>query len=168
MKTLKSLSRCLAGAGVLLFAAGSASAGVAVEYKNANDFFDVPKAADERARVLTGMTKHFEKLGASLPAGQQLDVEVLDIDLAGRVEPRYGHGEDVRILRGGSDWPSMQVRYTLRSGEQVLASGEGKLRNMMYSQRSNRYKRDDALRYEKQMIDEWFTEISSEKKIVAR
>ena len=34
-------------------------------------------------RVMEDLKKHFDKLGASLTAGQDLKIDVLDIDLAG-------------------------------------------------------------------------------------
>jgi hypothetical protein len=158
MKSLTPILTSVAVAGALLCATGAANAGVNVRFANPESYADLPFPADERARVLNGLTKHFEKLGAKLPSGQDLEVEVIDLDLAGRVEPSYGRGQDMRILRDQADWPSMRLRYTLRSGGEVVGNGEEKLNNMIYLGRANRHDRNDALRYEKQMIDEWFKE----------
>ncbi|PWF46707.1 DUF3016 domain-containing protein [Massilia glaciei] len=162
MKSLASpylqLGRRLGAAAALALAAGSASAGVKLRFTDPGNFADMPFAAAERARVLEGLTEHFEKLGATLPAGQELDVEVLDLDLAGRVDPTFSRHQDVRVLRNGADWPSMRLRYTLRAGGQVIDSAEQNLSNMMYLDRVNRHDKGDLLRYEKQMIDEWFKE----------
>ena len=38
----------------------------------------------------------------------------------------------------------------------MLRSGDDELSNMMYQQRMGRHSDSDPLRYEKQMIDEWF------------
>ncbi|MES3023383.1 MAG: DUF3016 domain-containing protein [Pseudomonadota bacterium] len=158
MKFPTPLLRRLGLAAALALAAGTAGAGVNIRFANPDNYADLPHSASDRARVLEGLGEHFEKLGARLPAGQQLDVEVLDVDLAGRIDPYFSNQQDVRVMRNAADWPSMRLRYTLRSGEQVISSGEQDLRNMMYLNRTNRHDLSDGLRYEKQMIDEWFKE----------
>jgi hypothetical protein len=79
---------------------------------------------------------------------------VLDIDLAGRLYPRRG-GEDIRVMNGGADWPRMRLR-TRWSRMARVRSGDEQLANMNYMQRINRYWETDPLRYEKQMLDDWF------------
>jgi hypothetical protein len=143
-------------AAALLAAAGAASAGVTVEYVKPDEFIDMPRSPRDREQVLREVTRHFNKLAEDLPAGQDLKVTVTDIDLAGREEPRRWAIDDIRIMRGGADWPSMKLAYTLEQDGRVLRSGEESLKNMMYQQRINRYSSGDALRYEKQMIDDWF------------
>ena len=143
-------------AALLLAAAGAASAGVTVKYQDPDKFFDVPEFEKDRNQLLKELTAHFDKLGKELPAGQQLTITVTDLDLAGRIEPRRRTMHDIRILRGGADWPTMQLRYTLEQDGKVIASGDEKLSNMMYLDRLNRYPSEDTLRYEKQMVDEWF------------
>jgi hypothetical protein len=63
---------------------------------------------------------------------------------------------DIRVLRGGADWPTMELQYSLEQDGKVLASGTDRLSNMMYLDRMNRYTDSDTLRYEKPMVDEWF------------
>ena len=143
-------------AAALLAAAGAASAGVTVTYEKPEEFIDMPRSPVERDRVLREVTRHFDSLAKDLPAGQQLKVTVTDLDLAGREEPRRWAMDDIRIMRGGADWPTLKLSYTLEENGQVLRSGEESLKNMMYQQRINRYSSGDALRYEKQMVDDWF------------
>ncbi|QBE63230.1 DUF3016 domain-containing protein [Pseudoduganella lutea] len=143
-------------AAALLAAAGAATAGVTVDYVKPDEFLDMPRSPQDREHVLKEMTRHFNKLAEELPAGQNLKVTVTDIDLAGREEPRRWAMDDIRIMRGGADWPTMKLSYTLEQGGQVVRSGEESLKNMMYQQRINRHFSSDALRYEKQMIDDWF------------
>jgi hypothetical protein len=50
----------------------------------------------------------------------------------------------------------MRLHYTLESGGSIIASGNAELSDMMYLQRMNRYPDGEPLRFEKQMIDEWF------------
>jgi hypothetical protein len=153
---MKPLIRQLAFAGACLLAAGGAFAGVTVNYIQPDKFSDMPFEPWEREDILKSVTEHFQKLGQQLPAGTNFTVEVLDIDLAGRIIPGMRSGRDIRVLKGGADWPHMRLRYTLEQGGQVVASGEADLSDMMYLQRMNRYFDGDPLRFEKTMIDEWF------------
>jgi hypothetical protein len=158
MRTLSRLSLARLSLAALLLAgtAGAACAQVSVSYVKPEEFVDVPRGELERERVLKEFTSYFSTLDKKLPAGQQLKIEVLDIDLAGRLWPRRSGGDDIRVMNGGADWPHMKLRYTLEQNGTVLRSGDGELSNMMYQQRFTRYSDSDPLRYEKQMIDDWF------------
>ena len=150
-------------AAMLLLVAGAAAAGATVTYKEPQHFSDVPFAPWEREQLLKELSAHFNVLAARLPAGQTLAVEVTDLDLAGRTYPnRMSAGLDLRILNGGADWPHITLRYTISEGGKVLKTGEEKLYNMSYLQRQNRY-RNDTLKYEKQMLDDWFTETIAQR-----
>jgi hypothetical protein len=143
-------------AAMLLASAGAASAGVTVKYEDPDKFQDVPKWEKDREQVLKDLSAHFAKLGKDLPADETLNITVTDIDLAGWVEPSRRRIDDIRILRGGADWPMMKLQYTLERNGQVIRSGDERITNMMYQQRINRYDNSDYLRYEKQMIDDWY------------
>lgn len=147
----------LALAGLVLLSAGGASAAVTVAFPHPQNYRDMPFSPTDREQVLRELAEHFESLNARLPAGQDLRVDVIDLDLAGRIHPNFRGNNDIRILQGGADWPHMVVRYTLESNGQVLASGEDNLSDMMYLDRLNRYSSGDTLRFEKRMIDDWFT-----------
>ncbi|MCU6500586.1 DUF3016 domain-containing protein [Rugamonas sp. A1-17] len=140
----------------LALLAGAAWAEVSVSYVKPDDFSDVPRNAIDRERVLKDFSDYFAALNAKLPAGQNLKIEVLDIDMAGRMWPRRHGGEDIRVLNGGADWPRMHLRYTLEQDGKVLRSGDEQLSNMNYMQTLSRYSDSDTLRYEKQMLDDWF------------
>jgi hypothetical protein len=144
-------------AAALLACAGVAMAGVTVKYDDPEKFQDMPRYDKDRAQIMKDLSEHFAKLGKKLPAGQDLIITIKDIDLAGREEPTRRRIEDIRILRGGADWPSMQIQYTLQQNGQVIKSGDERVSNMMYLNRLNRYD-NDPLRYEKQMLDDWFRE----------
>lgn len=138
-----------------LLASGAALADVSVTYVKPEEFTDVPRSQIEREQMQKEFTEHFAQLAKKLPAGQNLKIEVLDVDLAGRMVPRRAT-DDIRVMNGGADWPHMQLRYTLEANGQVLRSGEANLSNMTYQQGFNRYSSSDPMRYEKQMVDEWF------------
>jgi len=155
---MKPVTRQLALAGLMLLAAGAASAGVTVNYHEPDKFSDLPFTPWEREDALKELTEHFVGLGKALPAGQDLKVEVLDIDLAGREYPGARAPRDIRVLKGQADWPVIHLRYSLEANGQVLKSGEERLSDMNYMHRVNRYFDGESLRYEKQMIDDWFKE----------
>jgi hypothetical protein len=154
---MQSQIRNLVAALLLAATAGAASAGVTVTYEQPEKFRDMPFSQVDREELLRQLSEHFAKLGQDLPPGQNLRISVKDIDLAGRIEPaRWNFNNDIRLLRGGADWPTMQLSYVLEENGQVLRSGEAKINNMMYLERLNRYSSGDPLRFEKQMVDEWF------------
>jgi hypothetical protein len=146
----------MALAGLFALVAGSASAAVTVTYMEPDKFTDVPFASWEREDTLKQLTEHFTWLGNSLPPGQDLRIEVLDVDLAGRAIPNARTGRDIRVLRGRADWPRMTLRFSLEQNGQVLKSGEAQLSDMTYLDHTTRYFDTEPLRYEKQMIDDWF------------
>jgi hypothetical protein len=139
----------------LLLSVSAAWAGVNVTYVKPEEFFDIP--ALQRDRVLKDINDHFTALGARLPPGQNLEIEITALVLAGRTIPQHRTAEEIRVLKGGADWPSMHLRYRLESNGQVTRRGEDDLANMMYLQRMNNYPQNENLRYEKQMIDDWFS-----------
>ena len=155
---MNTLLKHLALAGLVLLSAGGASAAVTVAFSHPENFRDMPFSPTDRERVLKELGDHFALLGKDLPPGQDLRIEVLDLDLAGRIHHSFRGRDDIRVMRGGADWPRMQLRYSLESQGHVIASGEDHLSDMMYMNRLNRYSDGETLRYEKRMIDDWFKE----------
>ena len=149
----------VATAAVLALEAGSAGAAVTVTFPKSEGYMDMPFSASDKDRVLKDLQSHFDKLGAKLPPGQDLTVEVLDIDLAGRIEPHFRFGNDVRILKGRADWPVIQLRYRIESQGKVLHSGDARVDDKSYLDRFNRYSANESLRYEKRMLDDWFNAV---------
>jgi hypothetical protein len=109
----------------------------------------------ERAAVMDDVRQHFTRLAHRLPPGYTLEVAVLDIDLAGQFEPWHMTGYDLRIVRDIT-WPRMTLRYTLRHGTEVVASGEQHLSDQSFQMGVNAYPSSDPLRYERAMLDRWF------------
>jgi hypothetical protein len=153
---MKPVLRLLALAGLFVLNAGAASAAAKVTYTHPENFADLPFSSWDRENTLAQFTDYFNKLAKALPAGQDIDIEVLDIDLAGREYPGARSGRDIRIVRGGADWPRMHLKYSLVQGGAVVKSGDVQLSDMNYLYHLPRYSDGDPLRYEKQMIDDWF------------
>jgi hypothetical protein len=154
---MNKLMRKLALGGLLALAAGAAAADVTVNYIAPERFSDLPFTPWERDEVLKNLSAHFAKLARQLPPGQHLRIDVQDIDLAGREYPARG-ARDVRIVKNGIDWPRIDLHFALEQDGQVVRSGDVKLRDMAYMDRSNRYFSGESLRYEKRMLDDWFYE----------
>jgi hypothetical protein len=133
-----------------------ASAAVTVSFVQPENYRDLPFSPTDRAQVLKELGEHFAKLEKSLPAGQDLKIDVTDLDMAGRLVPNFRTTQDLRVLHGGADWPHMTLRYTLTANGAVLSSGQDQLSDMAYLDRINSYSDGDSLRYEKRMIDDWF------------
>lgn len=118
-------------------------------------YTDIGRNAVDRERVLATLAEHLEKLAARLPAGQTLQVDVTDVDLAGEVHP-YGRWawDDVRVLRGTTDWPRVSLRWTLRGADGgTLRQGQDELSDMAYLFRSN----PGHLGPEKRLFQRWFS-----------
>lgn len=156
----------LAGACLLAgtSSASAASTNLALSFIHPENFTDAGYSSSlpnerERAELLHELEQHLQQLvDRSLPPGETLRIEVLDIDLAGRFEPfRFRAGTDVRVLRDIT-WPRIALRYALNRGDQLITSAEELLTDMNYLRASNRYPRDDRLRYEKAMLDDWFAQ----------
>jgi hypothetical protein len=152
---MKNMVRMLAVTGLLALGAGTASAEVIVNYVQSERFSDLPMDQRERAQVLEELREHFTRLGAQLPAGQTLRIDVDDIDMAGRRVPTNGTRE-LRTLNNAVDWPRIELQYEIESKGEIVRSGVVHLRDMAFLDRGNRYFNGDALRFEKRMVDEWF------------
>ena len=143
---------------ILCAAAAQAAGTVQVTFVQSNRFADAGDARRDIEGNLNMLTQHLEKLADRyLGDGQKLSIEVLDVDLAGEVRPLGRLLQDVRVLKGRADWPRIKLRYTLESPGQEVRRNEQTLADMAYLQRLNHYPEGEALRYEKLMLDEWFT-----------
>lgn len=112
--------------------------------------------AKSRSATLTGIQQHLERLGERyLKPGQDLTIEVIDIDLAGRFELWRINARDLRLMREVT-WPRIEVRYTLEQNGVVVESGEEAVTDLNYLMRAGIAYSSDPLRYEKAMLEEWF------------
>ena len=143
-------------AGLALLASTAAWAGTEVHFTKPEQFTDLSFDQMEREKVLKDFAAHFEKLGESLKPGQTLKIDVTDLDMAGRENPAMRSTQDFRVMTGQADWPRMRLHYVLEQDGKVIANADAALSDMSNLTRINRYSSGDKLRYEKQMIDDWF------------
>lgn len=81
---------------------------------------------------------------------------MLDIDLAGRIRRIGPTLDEVRVIDGKVDWPTLRLRYRLVRGGVPVLDGEESLSDMTYLQKAATYPQSDTLRHEKPLIDRWF------------
>ena len=144
-------------AGLVLASAAATAGAVNVVFVHPETYTDARDWTDRDSSAnLQTISKYFEWLGQKyLPPEQTLQVEVLNVDLAGklRTSARWGM---VRIVGKPLDWPQMSMRYRLESGGQVLASGEESISDMAYDQHLGSDMNWESLSYEKHMLKDWF------------
>jgi hypothetical protein len=145
----------------LLAISPSARAEVQVTFTAPETYLDAGllRRDGERAREVTLRTIREElmRLGERyLAPNQTLEIEVLDIDLAGEIE--WWHGPyDIRFLRSYT-WPKIKLRYALKDGSgQTIRSGEETVTDPSYQMNVIAATRPgDVIPYEKQMLARWF------------
>ena len=161
--------RTALSAACLALAATAAGAGTAqVSFINVPSFEDAGSTSWEEQANLQALATHLESLAQRmLPAGQQLKVEVLDVDLAGTVRPSV-RGSSVRVLRGGADWPRIHLRYTLEADGKAVASGDERIADLNYARGLSGARDSQSLYYEKRMLDAWFKARFGEGTVAAK
>jgi Protein of unknown function (DUF3016) len=156
MKTVPSLVWRLAALGLGITLAGSALAAgsVQVTFTQPQNYTDIGFRTLDAEHNLATLTRHMASWGERLPDGQRLEIEVLDVDLAGEMRP-WRSLWDVRVLTGRTDWPRMTLRWSLKSADQVLKSGNERLSDMSYLYTTARLRSSDHLAYDLRMLDDW-------------
>jgi len=90
-----------------------------------------------------------------LTPGQQLKITVTDVDLAGEFEPWHGPSlSDVRIVKDIYP-PDIKLAFQLTDADgTVLKQGDRHLRDMGFMM-SLTIDKNDSLRFEKELLDNW-------------
>lgn len=103
------------------------------------------------------LATHLQKRASKrLPDGERLEVLITDIDLAGEFEPQSSRNfQSIRVLRDMYP-PRIELKFKRFDAQgQVIAEGERKLRDMSYLTNISMANRNDSLRYEKRLLDDW-------------
>ena len=132
---------------------------LAVIFVQPQHFTDVrySKAEPNSVALLSALHAFMCQMGDRyLPAGMQLEITVTDIDLAGDFEPWRGpQFGQVRITRDiYRPHISLAFRLTDESGS-VVSAGQRAISDIAYQERLVRPP-DDYLRYEKDILRDWF------------
>ena len=109
-------------------------------------------------QVVAVLTAYFEEAAMEiLPVGQNLQLFITDVDLAGDVEYfffRFPFG--VRVMRDVY-FPAIQFNYVLSDKEgRIISTGEENIKDMGYLYSGRRSINNPPFDYEKRMIDDWF------------
>jgi hypothetical protein len=146
---------------------GTADGGtVQVNYENPEKFTDMSRyhptgrGADES--YMDELRDHLQRAGSSrIPAGDTLAITITDGDLAGEFEPHRGPTlADVRIIRSMYA-PRINLTYRLTDASgAVRAEGDRVLRNPTFDWTTLHINRTDPLRYEKDLLDEFLSEVA--------
>ncbi len=141
----------------LAMTTGVAQAGsVDVAFVNPSTFADARDQNRDTAANLQILADYLHGLGQKyLPPGQTLHVDVLNVDLAGKLRPSRRWGL-VRVVGGPLDWPQMTLRYRLEEQGEVLASGEESISDMGYTMHLGSYPGWNELGAEKHLLRDWF------------
>ncbi|MGY8669253.1 DUF3016 domain-containing protein [Bradyrhizobium sp. UFLA05-109] len=157
------IRRSVAAAALMaaLLCPSSGVAGVKVRFINPERYTDADAyGGGSREATLAEFRAYLETLGRRLLApGQNLSIDVLDIDLAGQDEPR-GRGTEVRVMRDVTP-PRIKLRYTLSGGRRTR-SGEDDLSDMNYLMNSSG-RLGGRYGYEKALLDDWFRRIAGSR-----
>jgi hypothetical protein len=143
---------------VLLALPLGVAAAVDVRYLQVDQYTDAGQRPLERRpseALKRELTAEFQRLGQQyLAPGQELSIEVLDLDLAGRFQWWDASRGEVRVL-DAVGWPRMRLQYRLTQGGRTLEQGEARLSDQDYLGAVSG-RRADPLRYEKNMLGDWF------------
>ena len=145
---------------LLVLAAGLAQASdrVQISFTDTEKFADFGRSQWDRERNQKDFAAMLQEVAAKLPAGQQLSIKVLDINLAGELEWVRRSADELRVMRNVS-WPMIEFEYQLSENGQVLKADKVRLSDMSYLQDSFfSVAQSGTWRYEQRMMDRWFKE----------
>jgi hypothetical protein len=138
---------------------------VEINWEKPEQYRDVRPTSESRSRfrdqTFSQLEEYMQKLAEQLPAGQKLSLNVTNLDLAGQVWPAsfVGFGSssnDVRVVKN-IDIPRMSFSYTLTDKAGVVVKqADVDLKDMAFMDRANRFFDSENLRYEKNMLKNWF------------
>ncbi|TFW09855.1 DUF3016 domain-containing protein [Oxalobacteraceae bacterium OM1] len=144
---------------VLGTAAGAANAAVRVNFIHPDRYTDMDRFSDEARSAMRAIEGDLVQLGKRyLPQDADLRVDILDVDLAGRLRPSAIRGRDVRVDRGIADPPSIRLHYVLEQSGRVVREQEETVRGLAYTGTTDINAANESFPYEKRMLTHWFRE----------
>ncbi|GGD70268.1 DUF3016 domain-containing protein [Lacimicrobium alkaliphilum] len=154
-----------------------AKADVEVTWHEPENYTDIRAANASRTKFRERTTKELQEyineLSESLPDGYKLTMTVTDLDLAGQVWPGSFVGlnsaSDVRLIKR-IDIPRITFEYKLMDaqGQTLKQEEEVKLKDMSFQDKHNPFFDSEPLRYEKNMLREWFRDTFAEYEVAGK
>jgi hypothetical protein len=111
----------------------------------------------DRTTYLDQIRDHLlEQAKYYVPEGHRLSVTFTDIDMAGDFEPWRGHRwDDIRVVKDMYP-PRMVFTFQLTDAAgNVVKEGRRDLRDLSFMMKMSMGFRDDSVRHEKALIDDW-------------
>jgi Protein of unknown function (DUF3016) len=147
-----------------MLSAVPALAATNVTFIKPTEFTDIGFYSQESSTAMNVLEQHFKTLSEQyLAPNQSLKIEVLDVDLAGRVEYASRRFRDKRVLRGGADWPRMRFHYVLETDGKVVTDSEADISDMAYLNHISTRYTNGAYPHEMRMLEDWFKATLSNK-----
>lgn len=139
---------------------------LAVKWGEYKSFTDVKSALGSRQsfaeNTFNKLETYLHKLAADLPEGHTLELEVTNLDLAGRVLPGSFTGlglhstDMIRVIKS-IDIPRIEFNYIYKDANgDILKSDTVNLKDMSFMTGYNPLFSSDSLKYEKNMLRKWF------------
>lgn len=138
---------------------------VEITWQEPEKYTDVRPANESRKRfrenTFQKLEKYLAELAEDLPDGQKLQITVDNLDLAGQVWPASFVGlgnstSDVRMIKS-IDIPRMSFTYQLVDATGLIVQESAvDLKDMSFLDRFNPFFDSESLRYEKNMLRDWF------------
>jgi Protein of unknown function (DUF3016) len=143
----------------LALSLAAAHAETTVAFEHPDRYFDAGElqrdVRDNRA-VIEQMLVDFGR--RYLKADDVLQITVTDIDLAGRARFHSTGPNEVRILRGGADWPRITLRYVWTSEGRTAGPVDEMVADQNYLTFGPPPDNSRPLPYERRMLERWFKE----------
>jgi hypothetical protein len=107
--------------------------------------------------LLDALAKFMQEMGEEIvPPDMNLDIKVTDVDLAGNFEPWHGPQFDHVRVTNQLYPPRIALEFRVIDAQgQVIQNGKRTLTDLDYQLRTF-YPVDDYLRYEKDLLHDWF------------
>jgi hypothetical protein len=146
---------------VIILSPASSHAGVNVRFVNSDRYTDANPYDASSASVEAAFRAHLDRLGKRfLAPGQNLNIDIVDIDLAGYQQPFRFAPNNFRIVTGVTP-PRIVLRYALTERGRRMRSGEETLTDINYQMNPSARFSGDRYIYEKALLDDWFRRIFS-------
>lgn len=149
-----------------LLSAASVSAGQAIVcWEDITKFSDVEAGVNIQStfndRLKTAVNKYLSELAEQMPAGYKWEVQIHDIDLAGKISRAYRNDRQPLRVYDTFFNPSMKISYrvTDSNGKVIANDKHFKITDRYAKQYRSRTHRQRFLSYEKAMMKAWFKKV---------
>lgn len=154
---MKRLTAPVVFVALVMSSSQSLGANVQVNFPNPDRYTDVDRFSDESTRAMKSISETLMRLGnRHLSPNASLRVDVIDIDLAGRLIPSARTGKDIRVQGGYANPASIRLHYVLEENGRVMTEKEETIHGLAYQRTINTRHSNEAFTHEKTMLEQWF------------